>query len=152
MIEQPFEHDELDGLLLQAMAKRPLPEIKIDIAHVAMQKARTSPTDAAMVMALRVNRWNRIVTTIAVIAIVVVSAWIFHSHLAAGGFQSWYTTTVSDSTSTTTTTTTDISTTMTELMLAAGALALGAVVVVLCQRAIASGDEWIPAEFKMTAG
>jgi hypothetical protein len=141
MIDQPLENDDLDRLLRQAMKDRPSHRTEIDLATVAMQKGRLAPSDAALLMASRVNRWNRAATAVAVLLIVVLSVWVFHSRLAAGGFQSWMSQTSSDTSSSTTA---NSSTTTTEWMLAGGVLAMGALVVVLCQRAINSSDEWMP--------
>jgi hypothetical protein len=140
MIEQPSQGDELDALIGRTMKAQPTHRLQIDLATVAMQKARRAPADATILMAARVNRWNRLATAVAMVLIVVVSAWIFHSRLADGGFQDWFTQSAS-TTTTSTTTTTDSSTTAMEWMLTGAALAIGALVVVLGQRAMNSGDE-----------
>jgi hypothetical protein len=147
MIEQPSPGDELDALIRQTMKAQPMHRLQIDLATVAMQKARRAPVDATILMAARMNRWNRLATAVAMVLIVIVSVWIFHSRLADGGFQDWFSRTTSSTTTSTTTTTTDSSTAAMEWMLTGAALAIGALVVVLGQRAMNSGDEWIPAVY-----
>ena len=140
MIEQPFQPDDLDALLRQAMKDHPAHRLGIDLANVAIEKARLSPSDNALSIASRLNRLNRLATAVAFVLILILATWIFHSRLAAGGFQYWSTQTASDTTATSTTT--DSSTTSMEWMLIGAALAIGALVVVLSQRAMNSSDEW----------
>jgi hypothetical protein len=140
MIEQPFQPDDLDALIRQAMKDQTAHRLGIDLANVAIQKARLFPPDATVLIASRLNRLNRLVTAVAFVLILILATWIFHSRLAAGGFQYWSTQTASDTTATSTTT--DSSTTSMEWMLIGAALAIGALVVVLSQRAMNSSDEW----------
>jgi hypothetical protein len=143
MTDQPFRPDDMDTLIRQTMKDRPAHRLGIDLASVAIQKAKLSPVDATILIASRINRWNRLVTAVAVIVILILSARIVNSRLTAGGFQYWSTQTTTDTTSTTSTT--DTSTTAMEWMLTGGALAIGSLLVVLAQRAMNSGDEWTPA-------
>ena len=136
-----FPPDEFDALLRRSLQRRPQPPAPADLAARAIDKATRAFDPATLQMLQRVNRWNRITTAVAAALIIAIAAWMFRAHLAAGGFQSW-----SDSTETTTdvtsSTTSDSSTLAADWMWVGAAMAVGAVVVVLAQRALSSNDDW----------
>ncbi len=155
MNDEQLNPDGLDALLRQAMKDRAEPAISFDLAAAAIANAArfaeapaVTPTLAAL---SRANRWNRVFTAIAAVIIVAVSVFIFHSRLAAGGFQAWSDTTDSttdDTTvaSTATSTVIDGATTTTNQWMFIGiATAIGAVVVITAQRSLSAADEWAAA-------
>jgi hypothetical protein len=144
----PNNPDELDALLRRAMAARAEVAAPSNLAMQAMAMARTMEAEPpSLAIIARVNRLNRIVTALAAVVIVAVSAWIFHARLSAGGFQPWpdtsTTSSTSDDNSTATTTTTSSESASQQWMFVGIALAVASIGILAAQRTISSSDDWM---------
>src|SRR5882724_1067512 len=100
-MKETFQPGDLDALLRSTMQKRPEPQGRADLASIAIQKAHHPAADPALQMWKRINRWNRVLTTVAAIIILSVGAYVLHNRISDGGFQTW-----SDTTQTSTDTST----------------------------------------------
>ncbi len=115
---------ELDESLRQAMRSWPTPRPAVDLAAVAVIRAR-----AAAVR--RVRRWTALANVTAAMAAVVVVATLVHARAAGGGFSAWSDGSVVTSASTT------------PWLLVAAAVVMGAVAIVAARSAWDTADDGI---------
>jgi hypothetical protein len=144
----PNNSDELDALLRRAMTARTEVAAPSNLAARAMEIAPTMEAEpSSLAIIARVNRLNRIVTALAAVVILAVSAWIFHARLSAGGFQPWSDTSTTSSTgddsSTSTSATSTSESTSQQWMFVGIALAVASIGILAAQRTISSSDDWM---------
>lgn len=139
--KEPFDLNEFDLMLKQALCARPEPVAAANLAKQAIHRARQLEMAEAV---RRVRRWSGLFSTVAALLIIAVGAWVLHNRAAAGGFAAWSDATSTTLSSATSTASTSTTTAAEQWMWWGAGLSGAAIIGLLALRTLTDGEQWMP--------